>query len=52
MVSHRHRRIVKGYDNIFVVIILLALSVLVLLAMHLIGLIIIFIFRAARELTR
>ena len=48
MVSHRHTRIVKGYDGIFVVVILLALSFLVLLAMHLVGLIIITIFGAAR----
>jgi hypothetical protein len=52
MVSHRHRRIVKGYGSIFVVVVLLALSFLVLLAMQLIGLIIISIFGAARELTR
>ena len=36
MVSHRHRRIVKGYSGIFVVVILLALSFLVLFAMHLV----------------
>jgi hypothetical protein len=48
MVSHRHRRIVKGYSGIFVVVILLALSFLVLLAMHLVRLIIITIFEAAR----
>ena len=48
MVSYRHRRIVKGYGSIFVVVILLALSFFVLLAMHLVGLIIITIFGAAR----
>ena len=48
MVSHRNRRVVKGYGGIFVVIIVLALSFLVLLAMHLVGLIIITIFGAAR----
>jgi len=48
MVSHRHKRIVKGYGGIFVVIILLALSFLILLVMHWVGLIIITIFGAAR----
>jgi hypothetical protein len=52
MVSHRHSGIVKGYGGIFVVVVVFALSFLVLLAMHLIGLIIISIFGAARELTR
>ena len=48
MVSYRHRRIVKGYDGIFLVTFLLALSFLVLLAMHSVGLIIITIFGVAR----
>jgi hypothetical protein len=50
MVSHRHNGIVKGYGDIFVVVIVLALTFLVLLAMldDLIGLIIITIFGAAR----
>jgi hypothetical protein len=50
MISHRHSGIVKGYGGIFVVVIVLALSILVLLAMldHLIGLIIIIVFGAAR----
>jgi hypothetical protein len=52
MVSHRHSGIVKGYGNIFVVVIALALSFLVPLAMNLVGLIIVTIFGAARELTR
>jgi hypothetical protein len=48
----RHRRIIKGYGCIFIVIVLATLSFLVLLAMNLIGLIIVTIFGAARELTR
>jgi hypothetical protein len=54
MVSHRHSEIVKGYDSIFLVVIVLSLSFLVLFVMlaHLIGLIVVTIFGAARELTR
>jgi hypothetical protein len=46
MVSHRHRRIVKEYGGIFVVVVDFALSFLLLLAplLHLVGLIIISIF--------
>jgi hypothetical protein len=49
----RHRRIIEGYDYIFIVVDLAALFLLlVLLSMNLIGLIIVTIFGATRELTR